>query len=100
MLLDHAHKPRRHGTVTIEFSLMFFLLVLFMFAIFEYGRLLMIRHLVNNAAREGARTETTGDQCSREGRGTSGDRGAIHGRSVARPRPRARGKRQKAPTLR
>jgi Flp pilus assembly protein TadG len=41
--------------VTVEFALMFFLLVLFMFTIFEYGRLLMMRHLVNNAAREAAR---------------------------------------------
>jgi Flp pilus assembly protein TadG len=30
-------------------------LVLFMFAIFEYGRFLMVRQLLDNAAREGAR---------------------------------------------
>jgi hypothetical protein len=55
-MLRHQPTPRRrHATVTIEFALMFFLLVLFMFAIFEYGRFIMLRHLVNNAARAGAR---------------------------------------------
>ena len=29
--------------------------MLFLFGIFEYGRFLMIQHLINNAAREGAR---------------------------------------------
>jgi Flp pilus assembly protein TadG len=55
MHLDHVQQPRRCGAVTVEFAVVFFLLVLFMFVIFEYGRLLMMRHLVNNAAREGAR---------------------------------------------
>jgi Flp pilus assembly protein TadG len=39
----------------VEFALIFFVLVLFLFAIFEWARVVMIRHLVTNAVREGAR---------------------------------------------
>jgi hypothetical protein len=55
MLRNPAHTGRRHAAVTVEFALMCILLLLFMYAIFEYGRFLLFRHLIDNAAREGAR---------------------------------------------
>jgi Flp pilus assembly protein TadG len=36
-------------------ALVLMLFIMFVFAVFEYGRLLMVRHLIDNAAREGAR---------------------------------------------
>ncbi len=55
MIRERQGKARRRGTHAVEFSLVFPVLVLFMFAIFEYGRFLMVRQLLDNAAREGAR---------------------------------------------
>ncbi len=48
-------RTRRAGAVAVEFAIAFSALLVFFFAIFEYGRFLMMRHLVVNAAREGAR---------------------------------------------
>ncbi len=50
-----SQRSTRWGTHAVEFSLVFPVLVLFMFAIIEYGRFLMVRQLLDNAAREGAR---------------------------------------------
>jgi Flp pilus assembly protein TadG len=55
MLLRQPHAAKRYGTHSVEFSVVFPVLILFMFAIFEYGRFLMVRQLLDNAAREGAR---------------------------------------------
>jgi Flp pilus assembly protein TadG len=46
---------RRSGAVLVETALVIGVCLLFMFAIFEYGRYVMIRQIVENAAREGAR---------------------------------------------
>jgi Flp pilus assembly protein TadG len=55
MARRQQRKVKRHGTYAVEFALVFPVLILFMFAIFEYGRFLMVRQLLDNAAREGAR---------------------------------------------
>jgi Flp pilus assembly protein TadG len=47
-------RPRR-GASALEFALIGPLLFLFLFAVLEYGRFIMIRQLLDNAAREGAR---------------------------------------------
>jgi Flp pilus assembly protein TadG len=46
----------RPGAALVEFAAVAALFMLILFAIFEYSRVLMMRHLVDNAAREGART--------------------------------------------
>jgi Flp pilus assembly protein TadG len=46
---------KRRGTYAVEFALVFPVLILFMFAVFEFGRFLMARQTLDNAAREGAR---------------------------------------------
>jgi Flp pilus assembly protein TadG len=48
-------EARRRGAATVETAFVLMLFILFLFAVFEYGRLLMVRHLLDNAAREGAR---------------------------------------------
>jgi Flp pilus assembly protein TadG len=55
MLLKQAGKGRRRAALTVEFAVCFPVLLMFLLAIFEYGRFLMTRQLLDNAAREGAR---------------------------------------------
>jgi hypothetical protein len=55
MILKHAVKGRRRAALTVEYALCFPILITCMFAICEYGRYLMTRQLLDNAAREGAR---------------------------------------------
>jgi Flp pilus assembly protein TadG len=46
---------RQRGAVVVETAVIMILLTSLVFAIFEYGRLLMVWSLLNNAAREGCR---------------------------------------------
>src|SRR5262249_24016980 len=50
-----ARSKRRWATVAVEFAFAFSALTVIMFAIFEYGRFLMVKHLLDHAVREGAR---------------------------------------------
>src|SRR5690349_3515503 len=45
----------RRGAVAVETAMVFVLVMLFFYSIFEYGRFLMLRHLFINAVREGCR---------------------------------------------
>lgn len=45
----------RVGAVTVETAIVISTFILFMYGVLEYGRLTMARHLLDNAAREGAR---------------------------------------------
>jgi Flp pilus assembly protein TadG len=47
--------PRRGWANTVELAVVAPVLFLFLFAILEYGRFVMVRQLLDNAAREGAR---------------------------------------------
>jgi Flp pilus assembly protein TadG len=55
MLRNQPRKGRRDGAVAVEASLVIGTLLILLFAMFEYGRFVMIKHLVDNAARQGAR---------------------------------------------
>jgi Flp pilus assembly protein TadG len=48
-------KARREGSAVLETAIILIPLFMFIFGIFEFGRLLMDWNLVNNAAREGCR---------------------------------------------
>jgi Flp pilus assembly protein TadG len=50
---------RRKGGGVVETAVCFLVCFLFVCAIFEYGRYLMVHQLVNNAVREGARRAVT-----------------------------------------
>ena len=48
-------KRRRSGATIVETAVVIMILIMFIFGIFEYGRFVMTRQLMENAAREGAR---------------------------------------------
>lgn len=51
----------RRGATLVEAALVIGTLILFMLAIMEYGRFVMVKHVVDNATREGARLTVTAD---------------------------------------
>lgn len=53
------HRSRRAAAV-VETAFVLPIAMLMMMGIFEYGRFMMARHLVSNAAREGARLASSG----------------------------------------
>jgi Flp pilus assembly protein TadG len=55
MLVHKRRGGRRRAAAVVETAMVFLPLVVLMFGIFEYGRLLMAWNLLNNAAREGCR---------------------------------------------
>ena len=55
MQYSDKHSGKRRGATAVETALVMLPLVMFMFGLFEYGRLLMDWNLLNNAAREGCR---------------------------------------------
>ena len=48
-------KGQRRGATVVETAFVLSFTLIFLFAIFEYSRFLMVLHVTNNAAREGAR---------------------------------------------
>jgi Flp pilus assembly protein TadG len=60
-MIHRSHLARRRrGTTIVEFAFVLSACVMFMLGTFEYGRFIMIRQLMTNAAREGARKASTG----------------------------------------
>jgi len=55
MRLQNRSTARRDGGTLVEFAVVISLFLLLAFGIFEYSRMIMMRQLVENAAREGAR---------------------------------------------
>lgn len=49
-------KTERRGALTVEMAIILPIFFLFLFASIEFGRMNMLRHTVDNAAYEGART--------------------------------------------
>jgi Flp pilus assembly protein TadG len=47
--------PRRRGVTLVEMAIVVGVCLILLLAIFEYGRFIMVKQLVENAAREGAR---------------------------------------------
>jgi Flp pilus assembly protein TadG len=55
MIHRFSRTGRRSGATLVEGAVCLGAILFFLFAIFEYGRFVMLRHLLDNAAREGAR---------------------------------------------
>jgi Flp pilus assembly protein TadG len=55
MLLNKKSNFERRGVTVVETAIVISVALMMIFAVFEYGRYLMISDLVNNAVREGAR---------------------------------------------
>lgn len=62
MISAKIRKNRRRGATAVETALVLIPLLMFLFGIFEYGRLLMDWNLLNNAAREGGRYALANNQ--------------------------------------
>jgi hypothetical protein len=59
MLRNRSTTRKRSGATIVETALVLSLLFLFLFAIFEYCRFLMVYQMLSNAARDGARYAAT-----------------------------------------
>jgi Flp pilus assembly protein TadG len=55
-----AAQKQRRGAEVVETALVLNVVLLGLLSIFEYGRLVMVRQLLNNAAREGSRYAVVG----------------------------------------
>jgi hypothetical protein len=55
MMLKTHSPARRRGTTVVETAVVALICLTFMFAIFEYGRYVMVRQVMENAARVGGR---------------------------------------------
>jgi len=55
MIRGRETTKRRSGVTLVESAICIGAAIFFMLVIFEYGRFFMMRHLVENAARDGAR---------------------------------------------
>jgi Flp pilus assembly protein TadG len=55
MRIRKRHETRRRAAAAVETALVVLPVVMLVFGVFEYGRLLMAWNLLNNAAREGCR---------------------------------------------
>ena len=55
MVIRGLHTGRRRGAVLVETTVIIGLVLMLIFGVFEYARLLMDWNLLNNAAREGCR---------------------------------------------
>jgi len=53
---------RRSGVAAVETAIAIGACLVVLFALFEYGRFVMLRHLLDNAAREGARLAVANTQ--------------------------------------
>jgi Flp pilus assembly protein TadG len=59
MLKQCSQRKRRPAATLVETTVVMSACLVFILAIFEFGRLLMMRNLIDNAAREGARQAVT-----------------------------------------
>lgn len=55
MLATRLRRTRRRGMTVVESALVLSVFLMLLFGMFEYCRFLMVLHVSNNAAREGAR---------------------------------------------
>jgi len=55
MVTRTLRRNRRLGAAAVETALVILPLIMFLTGVFEYGRLLMVWNVLNNAAREGCR---------------------------------------------
>jgi Flp pilus assembly protein TadG len=60
MILQRTSKTRRRGATVVEYAIVISATFFLLLAVFEYGRFVMIRHLIDNATREGARLAAAG----------------------------------------
>jgi Flp pilus assembly protein TadG len=55
MVIREPRSRQRSGAAAVETALVMIPMLMLLFGVFEYGRLLMVWNMLNNAAREGCR---------------------------------------------
>ena len=55
-----SRRARRRGAAIVEAAIVMNIFLLLIFAIFEFGHFIMVKQLMDNAARDGARMASTG----------------------------------------
>lgn len=55
MMIRRTTRPRRSAATVVETAAVLSVFLVFILGVIEYGRFLMVRQLLDNAAREGAR---------------------------------------------
>lgn len=55
-----SSRPIRHGAAALEFAIILPFLLLLLLGIWEVGRIVQVTQIISNAAREGARSASTG----------------------------------------
>jgi Flp pilus assembly protein TadG len=60
MIRPTNRRSRRRGVTVVEYAIVIGVTLVLLLAIFEYGMFVMVRNLVDSAAREGARLATSG----------------------------------------
>lgn len=61
MIAGRHTTPGRRAATAVELTAALLVLLVLMFAVVEFARFIMVRNLVDNAAREGARLAVSGD---------------------------------------
>ena len=99
MLTTRFRRSRRRGLTIVESTLVLSVFLLLLFGMFEYCRFLLVLHVTNNAAREGARyavvnmdkpsdfdyadyTDATGKTFDNVQKYTTNRMGGVHTRNV------------------
>lgn len=59
-MIIRPHAQPRTGVAAVEFAVVLPLLLIFLFGLWEVGRMVHVKQIVQNAAREGARAASTG----------------------------------------
>jgi len=62
MRITRVRRDRRDGVAAVEFGLTMPLLLIILVGIWEVGRMVQVKQIVSNAAREGARQASTGSR--------------------------------------
>jgi Flp pilus assembly protein TadG len=65
--LDSSIRPQRRadsGQSLVELGILVPVFVVILVGVLDFGRILMVRHIITNAAREGARVASVADQYS------------------------------------
>jgi Flp pilus assembly protein TadG len=64
MLMRGQNRRTRRGMTLVESALVLSIFLMLLFGIFEYCRFIMVMHITNNAARDGARYAAVNVNCS------------------------------------
>jgi Flp pilus assembly protein TadG len=66
ILRKQSKKKKRMGAMLVEFAIVSPILILFIFALIEFARMVMVQHALTNTAREGCRRASLATTLSKQ----------------------------------